>query len=121
MLGCRRSLDFSIPFVGDAGLDGVKQAMAQMLFAPLWMTQVQPNGTAGVNGAWDGVPLWPAGRPGPGRGLRCWPGKQTSPKGRGIVEFSRASGLVPASLCAVAAARRRCSHHNGRGAGAAAL
>lgn len=45
--------------VGGEGLDGVKQAVPLYTQAPLWMTRIQPLGTPGTNGSWNGNPLWP--------------------------------------------------------------
>jgi len=54
-----RSIDFQLPMVGAEGLDGALQAVPLYTQAPVWMTRIQPLGTPGTNGSWNGDPLWP--------------------------------------------------------------
>ena len=56
---CCRSVDSKIPLVGIDGLDGVKQALSLYTSSPNWMTRVQPLGTPGTSGSWNGKPQWP--------------------------------------------------------------
>jgi len=58
VLPCRR-LDFPVRMVGAEGLDGAKEAVLQYMVSPPWMRQIMDNGTAGINGTWNGSVVWP--------------------------------------------------------------
>lgn len=38
---------------------GAQNALLHMVFSPLYMQRLQPEGTPGLKGQWDGKPLWP--------------------------------------------------------------
>jgi hypothetical protein len=38
---------------------GAANALLHMVFSPLYMQRLQPEGTPGSKGQWDGKPLWP--------------------------------------------------------------
>ena len=61
-------ISFPVPLTNQAGpLSPYQQngiafnALVHLVMMPLWMQQLQANGTAGKDGQWDGSPIWPEG------------------------------------------------------------
>lgn len=78
----------SLPLVAPPDATGAVNALLHYTFAPLFMQHLQPLGTAGQQGKWDGSSIWP--------GVHAVLGKlqsKHSNKGRIGVDFAAAQQL----------------------------